>query len=125
MPVNERDLEILEKILRYCDDIEFSHCEYHRNFQIFCANPTYRNSVALCLMQIGELSNRLSPDFKTSHPEIPWRAIRGMRNIVAHEYGKIDEEVIWETAENGVNDLREFCRSEVISHSLENDSEKG
>ena len=76
---------------------------------VFCNNPTYRNAVATWLMQIGELTNKLSQEFKDGHKKIPWRAIRGMRNVVAHEYGNIDEETVWETAENGTKELKEFC----------------
>ena len=85
MPVSDRDYQILEKIVQYCNEIEHAHKEYHRSFEAFCKSSTYRNAVALCLMQIGELANRLSENFKAAHSEIPWRAIRGMRNIVAHE----------------------------------------
>lgn len=60
-------------------------------------------------MQIGELTNKLSQDFKDNHKEIPWRAIRGMRNLVAHEYGNIDTETVWETAENDTKSLWDFC----------------
>ena len=67
----------------------------------------------MCLLQIGELSNKLSEEFKTAHKQIPWRAIRGMRNVVAHEYGKIDVETVWETAENGTLELMEFCQQEL------------
>ena len=63
----------------------------------------------MCLMQIGELTIKLSQEFKDSHNEIPWRAIRGMRNVVAHEYGNIDEETVWETVESGTQALKEFC----------------
>lgn len=33
--------------------------------------------------------------FTIDHPEIPWRAMKGMRNIVAHDYGGIDYEMLW------------------------------
>lgn len=36
-----------------------------------------------------------------------------MRNVVAHEYGKIDVETVWETAENGTQELMEFCQQEL------------
>lgn len=76
---------------------------------IRCSAAILPNAVAMCLMQIGELTNKLSQEFKDDHKEIPWRAIRGMRNMIAHEYGNIDEETVWETAENGTNDLKRFC----------------
>lgn len=113
MQTKDRDMQILEKIAGYCEDIEHAHGEYHRNYEVFCGNPTYRNAIAMCLMQIGELTNKLSQEFKEEHSEIPWRAIRGMRNVVAHEYGRIDVETVWETAEKGTSELMEFCRREL------------
>lgn len=110
MAISDRDSQILEKIVRYCEEIEHAHREYDRSYEAFCGNPTYRNAVAMCLMQIGELSTKLSDAFREDHTEIPWRAIKGMRNVVAHEYGKIDVETVWETAENGTQELKEFCQ---------------
>ena len=56
-------------------------------------------------------SNHLSEDFKSTHTDIPWTAIRGMRNIVAHEYGNIDFEIVWETASIEIKELYNFCLS--------------
>lgn len=110
MEVEKRDLAILEKIDCYCAEIQEAHAAFDKNYDAFLKSSIYRNAVCLCLMQIGELTGKLSDVFKTEHPDIPWRAIRGMRNVVAHEYGRIDVETVWETAEDGVSELRDFCR---------------
>ena len=55
MTAQSRDTQILEKIQGYCNDIMFTHTEYAHDYHTFCTNPTYRNAIALCLMQIGEL----------------------------------------------------------------------
>ena len=115
MPVSERDNQILEKILKYCSEIEAAHDDFGRSFERFCSSSTYRNAVAMCLLQIGELTNKLSEAFKSTHRQIPWRAIRGMRNVVAHEYGKIDVETVWETAEDGTRELKEFCQQRLLN----------
>lgn len=47
---------------------------------------------------IGEAARRLSVTFTSSHPEVPWRKIIGQRNILAHEYGQIDHELLYKTA---------------------------
>lgn len=78
---------------------------------MFVSNSVYRNAVCLCLLQIGELANHLSEKFKNNHKQIPWKAICGMRNVVAHKYGKIDTATVWETSENGVEDLVNFCKT--------------
>lgn len=66
-----RDTIIVEKILGYCNEINMAHDEYQHSFEIFKNNPTYKNAVALCLLQIGELSGNLSDEFKKSHSAIP------------------------------------------------------
>lgn len=113
-----RDSQILEKISRYCSDIQFTHAEYRHDYDTFCSNPTYRNAIALCLLQIGELVKKLSEEFTNTYTEIPWRAIRGMRNVVAHEYANIDLETVWETSEAGIMELHNFCERQI--QSMEN-----
>ena len=109
MPVDARDADILEKMLRYCDEIEEAHQKCGRSYAAFVQDSVYRNAVSLCLMQIGELSNHLSEDFKARNASIPWREIRGMRNVVAHEYGHTDTEIVWETATEDIAGIRAFC----------------
>lgn len=47
---------------------------------------------------IGEAARRVSPAFMEAHPEISWRQVIGQRNILAHEYGQIDHELLYKTA---------------------------
>jgi uncharacterized protein with HEPN domain len=47
------------------------------------------------LHKIGEAVARLPDDFIDSHPEIPWRAMRATRNLVAHRYEQVDHEILW------------------------------
>lgn len=39
---------------------------------------------------IGEAANRVSPDIRASSPDIPWGQIIGLRNVLIHDYGRID-----------------------------------
>lgn len=118
MTHQNRDVQILKKIRGYCHDIQFTHTEYYHDYDTFCNNPTYRNAIALCLLQIGELVKKLSEDFLNTYPDIPWKAIRGMRNVVAHEYANIDLETIWETSEAGIMELQNFCEQQVQSEEI-------
>jgi uncharacterized protein with HEPN domain len=54
---------------------------------------------------IGEAGKRVSEDFRTAHPEIPWRAIIGQRNVLAHEYGEIKQERLWKAATEKIPQL--------------------
>lgn len=54
------------------------------------------------LIQISENSDKLTDDFKASFVATPWRALKGMRNRIAHEYGDIDLEVVYDIVINDI-----------------------
>ncbi len=47
---------------------------------------------------IGEASKNIPIEVQEKYPEIPWRKMYGLRNLIAHEYFGIDYEMIWEIA---------------------------
>lgn len=54
---------------------------------------------------IGEAANHVSEETKALVPEIRWRSIRGMRNVLAHAYFDINLEVLWETVHHELPSL--------------------
>jgi len=54
---------------------------------------------------IGEAARNVSPAFTGRHVQIAWRAMIGQRNIIAHEYGQIDYELLYHTVTGDVPDL--------------------
>jgi uncharacterized protein with HEPN domain len=59
----------------------------------------------ICIIQIGELVSRLSDEFIESHAQVPWHAIKGMRNLHAHDYERVDLEIVWNTLNEDIPDL--------------------
>jgi uncharacterized protein with HEPN domain len=55
---------------------------------------------------IGEATKNLSPEIKASHSCIPWRQIAGLRDVLIHNYMKVDVVEIWGVVENELNDLK-------------------
>jgi uncharacterized protein with HEPN domain len=51
---------------------------------------------------IGEASKNIPIDIQKRYPEIPWRKMYGLRNLIAYEYFGIDYEMIWEIARNNL-----------------------
>lgn len=47
------------------------------------------------LHKIGEAVSRLPDEFVQAHPEVPWRAMKATRNLVAHAYEQVDYQIIW------------------------------
>ena len=107
----ERDLQILRHIVSYCDQIGQTIEYFGKEYTVFQENSIYRNAVALCILQIGELVGKLTEDFRGQHTAIPWRQIKAMRNIVAHSYGSVDSEITWEIVCGNIPELKEYCLS--------------
>jgi uncharacterized protein with HEPN domain len=53
----------------------------------------------------GEAARLVSPTFKPQHSEIPWQQIVSQRNVLAHEYGEISQERIWQVATRRIPEL--------------------
>ncbi len=64
----------------------------------FYANGEKQDAVLRRLEVIGEAAGRIAHEVQKELPSIPFREIRGMRNIIAHDYGEVDLERVWETA---------------------------
>jgi len=46
-----------------------------------------------------------------NHPNVPWKDIIGMRNILAHQYDKVDSEVVWDVVHRDIPELLDLLRS--------------
>jgi len=66
----------------------------------FLADKRTQQAVIMNLVIIGEAATRIMtdfPEFTSTHPEVPWRNMRGMRNRIAHGYFDIDLEQVWDS----------------------------
>jgi uncharacterized protein with HEPN domain len=104
-----KDFRIIERILAYCAEIEQTVAHFGDTFEIFETDKIFRNAATMCILQIGELAGRLSPEFTAAHPAIPWRSIKAMRNIAAHAYGSISIPDVWETITVDIPVLKAYC----------------
>lgn len=94
----------------YCREISGFIVRFGKNYDTFVGDRAYFNAVSMDILQIGELANGLSEEFrKETKGRMPWSVIRGMRNWLAHAYAQMDETMIWETAINDIPSLLDFC----------------
>lgn len=107
----DRNISVLEHILSYCGQIEQTVARFGNEYAIFASDPIYRNAAALCILQIGELVGKLTDEFRAEHPDVPWRQIKAMRNIVAHQYGTVDAEITWEIITEDIPKLKSYCQT--------------
>ena len=96
--------EIITQIIEWSKDIHSTEDYYGsmRGMQLLAANCTL-------ITAIGEGVNRINkvmPDFLNSNfPDIPWRAIVGMRNHIAHGYFELDADVVYEAVKTDIPPL--------------------
>lgn len=109
MKNNKRDINIIRKIIEYCEEIFKTQKYFGNEYNLFRNNFIYKNAISMSILQIGELAGHLSEDFRDYHNEIPWRNIKGIRNFMAHEYGNLDTNVVWETVIEDIPRLHEYC----------------
>ena len=101
------DREILRKIVKYCDDVEYLKEKYNFDFTKYENDISFQYSCNMCIIQIGELVSRLSNEFIEEYNMIPWYAIKGMRNLHAHDYENVDFEIVWNTLVEDIPNLKE------------------
>jgi uncharacterized protein with HEPN domain len=107
-------LDILVKMLLETDEIEKRIKEYEITEDTWFSSRPMPDLLLMPLLQIGELSAHFKTDEPfTTFPNVPWRDIKGFRNVVVHGYGSIDHNVAWNTVIDGTAELR----SEILENA--------
>lgn len=108
------DRQRIRHICDYCEEIRKTIERYGEGFAAFDKDADYQRSVAFSILQIGELSGGLSEKFRAETSDrVQWGPMKGMRNLVAHSYGSMNREIIWETAINDIPALKRFCEERL------------
>lgn len=112
--MRDKDKQILEHIVDYCGQIEKTICRFGDSFSVFEGDWDYKSSVSFNIQQIGELAKRLSEEYiEETRTDIPWKEIKDIRDLFAHQYASMNVEEIWNTAKNDIPHLAEFCQKQL------------
>ena len=87
-----------EKIIRYMDDL---------TMDAFLNDEKTFDAVIRNLEILGEAAKHIPPETRAQHPQIEWQKIAGMRDVIAHKYFGIDEDILWDVIQNRVPRLLE------------------
>ena len=94
-------LESIEKIERYTKTLSYKQ---------FSDNELVIDAVIRNLAIIGEAVKKLPSEIKKEHPEIEWKKIAGLRDVLIHEYSGINLEIIWDIFINKLFPLKEAVK---------------
>jgi len=94
------DLAYIEHLLLSISKIEAFTSGLKRSD--FEQNEMVQDAVIRNIEIIGEVSKRVSADFKTTYFDIPWREMAGMRDKLIHDYLGVDLDVVWKTIKTDI-----------------------
>ena len=111
MDKKKDDKYYVEKIIEDLKTIiENTKSVSQENFNV---NSILCDSILFRIIQISENTRKLTDEFKVNYPNIPWRAIIGMRNRIVHEYGNVDIVEVYTTITKDIPDLLKQLIKEI------------
>ena len=125
MDKQAKNIDLLEHIARYCEEISQTHTAFGDSFEKFKGNKDYFKSISMSLLQIGELANHLSKDFQKKYADLPYSAMISLRNIIVHGYGILETKKIWDTSHQDTPALQIRCLEILKEEENNNTSRKG
>jgi len=99
----------LEHILDCISSIE----EYTENLSYaeFLKDKKTIEAVIRNLEVIGEASTKISKSFREKYPDVPWKSMIGLRNILIHEYFGVDKDAVWGNIKKNLPELKKQIQS--------------
>jgi len=76
----------------------------------FSAEMIVQDAVVRRLEIIGEAVKGLPEELRARHPEIPWRQVAGARDVLSHEYFRVDLDLTWEMVKTNLPGLEASVR---------------
>jgi uncharacterized protein with HEPN domain len=75
---------------------------------VLATNEEKQSAILYQIIIIGEATKRLSPEFRLQYPEISWKDIAGMRDILGYQYDKINATTLWDVVQKDIPELLEL-----------------
>ena len=82
--------------------------EFKQNvsYENFVENKVLKYAIFYNVAIIGEAAYKLTKEFIEAHNEVPWKSIINMRHVIVHGYYQIDAEILWDTINNDLAELK-------------------
>lgn len=104
--VADVDRERLSRTLRdLADFIDMAREVTSRTRTAYDADITLRLAGEAIVTRVGQAVSRLPENFKQVNPQVPWRSIKGARNLTSQYYHRIDHHIIWLTLERELPEI--------------------
>lgn len=112
----ERDREMLAYI---AESISLIERYIGGGEAVFVRDPMVQDAVLRRLETLADATRHLSGELIPRHPEIPWRAIYGFRNVAAHGYVRLNMTRVWTTVQEDIPTLKTMVAEELSRQDRE------
>ena len=85
------------------------------DFEAFLTNPMAVAAVERKLLTIGEAAVRLGREAPSIVPDIPWRQVRDLGNLLRHEYDRVDLSIIWKTVSDDLPEVKAAVQRALLA----------
>lgn len=85
-----------KRVLRFAEGLDKS---------ALATDEEKQSAILYQIIVLGEATKRLSAEFRSQHPEIPWKDIAGMRDILAHQYDRVNLNTLWDAMQTDIPEL--------------------
>ena len=96
------------KVMRYTEGLDFDE---------FVSREMVLDAVLRNLEIIGEAAKNVPQDVRDRYPEVEWRQIAGLRDVLAHAYFGLEDETLWDIVQNEVAPLIEQVKGILDAES--------
>jgi len=106
------------EVIDYIIDIK-KECEYllsrakEVSYDEFIKNEDFKKAFVRSLEIIGEAAKKIPEEIKNCYPQIKWKNISGMRDILIHEYFGVDYKVVWKTVRERIPELKDVIEKMI------------
>lgn len=79
-------IELIDRTVSFCENVQYGE---------FAGDTVLTYACSFSVSQIGELVSRVDDSVIAAHSEIPFRPMKGLRNLIVHDYDNIDPKILW------------------------------
>ena len=97
----------IEWMIHYCDAIIDDVSTINGNIESYLDDKTLQRSCSFSLLQIGEISKRITDETKSKYSNVNWRAIAGLRDRIVHHYEPLSQYALWDIIINDIPVLKD------------------
>ena len=108
-------LLFLEDVVRSCEKV-VQYTEGRSKDQVF-QDDIRVDAILLNLYVIGEAVKKLPSDLRERYPDVAWREIAGLRDLIAHAYFALDSDILWDAVENDIPALLDATKAIIRKES--------